>query len=786
MAIFYLDPVLGVDTAGAPYDTPYGWWCVAYTGGSGTAPVASGTAVTDSGEVVTGVTSTQTAKVSYVTVTSGTWAGNNAAGMMYFYNMSGTFTAGETCNCAVSGHFEITTSFTYCAWKTITSGATAARIAPGDTIRMRDAANDLPGSATYVDPGPTSLGHADWANDSAIITLETACTANISTCETVHDTPTSGSWHSDQANANATANTAYKEGSFCVNIAVVAAFATGIANYCPTGTLNLAGYQQISFWIYSDVAIAANSLRVDLCTDNAGATPANSFTIPYKLEAARWYPATFNNAGALSGAVESVALNVLIDLGATTCNIRLDNIFAHNGFSLASLIGKNTTGETFWTIKNINGTSVELSESQQTGVSHTHYWGIAEHVTAYRRETVKTVLATASTTSVQTVQDSGTYSNSITYSGGWSRVTNTQTGVTWFDGTMGWGWGISRQQNSIYNYVGVSRYYSGLAQYTANSVFNYCYLSGNNYYGIFSQGSALINNNYCIFSQNTNSGFACGGYGTDYRGKYLSNSYGICTYGLSTQLVLEATFYGSMGYDFFYNSGAGKTKITLENCNKLPSIVIGTGTGYPMVPGLMVIVAKNCTGASDITYINYGKGTIVTYTLIPDTAIFRTTSPSLRLTANHATYKAESAPLDEGMKATVASGSTLTVSVYVRTSLLTDTGGANYNGAAPRLIVRRNDAVGYTADAVIATHAGAAGEWTLLSGTTSAATSDGVMEFVVDSDGTAGWINIDDWQTTQGGANIDGRQKYWFQGLPFQGLTPPKIISRGGMNGGFS
>jgi hypothetical protein len=74
MSIFYLDYELGND---AITNTPLGWWSVAFTGGTAPAPVG--------GEVVTGVTSTKTAKVTVIgTLTGGSWAGGDAAGTMYF------------------------------------------------------------------------------------------------------------------------------------------------------------------------------------------------------------------------------------------------------------------------------------------------------------------------------------------------------------------------------------------------------------------------------------------------------------------------------------------------------------------------------------------------------------------------------------------------------------------------------------------------------------------------------------------------------------------------------
>lgn len=123
-----------------------------------------------------------------------------------------------------------------------------------------------------------------------------------------------------------------------------------------------------------------------------------------------------------------------------------------------------------------------------------------------------------------------------------------------------------------------------------------------------------------------------------------------------------------------------------------------------------------------------------------DTSIFNSASPSMRMTPNNATYKLESAPNYKGMGVQVAvdSGAAVTVSVYVRKE-------TTYNGNQPRLIQRANGDIGVALDTVLATYSAGTGSWNVLTATTAAATDDGVMEFVVDCDGTAGYINIDDW-----------------------------------------
>ena len=135
-------------------------------------------------------------------------------------------------------------------------------------------------------------------------------------------------------------------------------------------------------------------------------------------------------------------------------------------------------------------------------------------------------------------------------------------------------------------------------------------------------------------------------------------------------------------------------------------------------------------------------------TLSTDTTIFNTASPSMRMTPTSATVKLESAPFSHGMKVAVNNGGTVTVSVRTRRSSAGD--GAAYNGAQPRLIVRANPALGasFNSDTVLDTHTAADGTWETLTGTTASVTDDGVIECVVDADGTAGWINVDDFSVS--------------------------------------
>jgi hypothetical protein len=138
---------------------------------------------------------------------------------------------------------------------------------------------------------------------------------------------------------------------------------------------------------------------------------------------------------------------------------------------------------------------------------------------------------------------------------------------------------------------------------------------------------------------------------------------------------------------------------------------------------------------------------MMTGTLKTDTSIFNTASPSMRMTPSSlssATWKLESAPKGgKGLLVAVANGGTVNISVWIYKSKTGD--GAAYNGSQPRLIQRANPALGQNSDVVLATYSAGTGSWNQLTATSSTATDDGAFEFIVDCDGSAGWINVDDW-----------------------------------------
>lgn len=369
-------------------------------------------------------------------------------------------------------------------WKTFVSGATAARIAPGDIIRIM-------GSPTPTDMGQT----ATWTKASTTLTLNAAVNATIEACETA--------W-TGATGCTTTSNANSLEGVNNMGFSTGAGFTTGKLCYKATGTLNLSGYQQISFWFFNNTSnLAASTMSVRLCTDTTGDVSVHTFAIPAVVGNAQWVPITIDLAGNLNSAIASIA--IYADLAWTSKGtVFFDNIIAckdHTAvdcLSLKSLVGKPNTlawvasstyaantirrpteanrngfcykvtaggggaasgseptwpqeialtvtdGALTWTcfdleeywspILSISGTTVKINRNLGSSNPKSNcgfYAGTTETVEIYKREYID--LDIVGTTTAQSVQDAGTEAGgNITFSGGWDR-TNMSTRVeqTW-------------------------------------------------------------------------------------------------------------------------------------------------------------------------------------------------------------------------------------------------------------------------------------------------------------------------------------------------------------------
>jgi hypothetical protein len=246
----------------------------------------------------------------------------------------------------------------------------------------------------------------------------------------------------------------------------------------------LSGYQQVSFWIRSDLigTIAAGVHELRLCSDTTGDVTVNTVSIPAMNATSRWMPFTVDLGTNLGSSIQSIALYVVTDTGAQT--LIFSNIIAckassaADSLTLTSLIGKNTTGETWWGIQSINGTRVMFdADTNATPINTTvrGYYGTSETVTTWKRETIKLGPAASAFAEPQIIQESGTSDSEITYSGGWDRTAmTTQTLETWLDGQNGNGIAISFQSTG--GYISLSN----IAGVRWNTAINHGFTSSSN------------------------------------------------------------------------------------------------------------------------------------------------------------------------------------------------------------------------------------------------------------------------------------------------------------------
>lgn len=392
------------------------------------------------------------------------------------------------------------------AWKTFTTGATAARIAPGDEIRVAKSSD------------PTSIGNATWTSRSSTVTLATAQTATIDNCETA--------WTAaNTATVTRVTTSPIKQGTYAAQIVTPASTATSTlyAYFAVGGAggLDLSAYQQITFWFYNaTTAVAdANRYQIKLCSDTAGATAVDTFNIPAIPSTARWVPITIAKTGGgnLGNAIKSIALYTGTSSPGNTQTIRLDNFSActTSGLNLRSLISKNsgatwTANDGWWSLQYIDGTDVRLTYDTNTAVGSTttayYTEGTSpETVTTYIRPAiVSATLGSTSATVIETIQDSGTAGNLITFSGGWNTSNTTQDGMTLLDGLNGFGYYFTLSQSYVklsnFGFTRLARATNGNSSNTTNTYENMYFTSMSNRCLETPDSFATVNNCFTISS----------------------------------------------------------------------------------------------------------------------------------------------------------------------------------------------------------------------------------------------------------------------------------------------
>lgn len=628
------------------------------------------------------------------------------------------------------------------AFLTVTK-ATSVAVA-GDAIKVEKTSD------------PTSIGNATWTKGSNVLTLASALTKTVDNCDSA--------WTAS-ANVTATADSTanlYKTGTACAKLAIAAAFTTGLVARHSMSSTDFSGYQQLTFWILTSTAQAAGVFAIKLCSDTAGATPVNTFTINEALIANTWRMVTIDLATNLGATIQSVALYAVSDPG--TVNVRLDNIEAclassnAASLTLTSLVGKNTGGEeTFLPIMSIVGTTVVLSGNITDDPIPTNtqmtYSGTTETVTTYKRETAMGVPNNSSVTSSWgNVSCTGTAASPITISGGWDPATSmtTQTGDTWRTERSNKDMGLSI--TSAAAFVSISKLHFtmhrfGVYMNEANNItVSGCHMPGNAEYGSFSDlnhpGSNIWDS--CLASFNPTVGIVLGNRDTVISPVCRGNGiYGIFFNGATDCVVTDPICRGngSAGIDLSGGSGNriyrpitsdngleayhfnnGRNFLFNASFNESTFVSIGTSTNYMgqklfshnhgNVSGVHKTYMAHGVIATDLSQVEKGSGPA--WKISVTSAIASATYPvQLGTIGGH-----------EGIKIACKANLLCTVSLRVRRD---DT------GLTLKMVVPGGQLAGVPSDIVV-TAAGSANTYETLT-TTFTPTEDGVIDVLVQAYG---------------------------------------------------
>jgi hypothetical protein len=349
------------------------------------------------------------------------------------------------------------------AWLTIGSGATAARIQPGDEMRISKTAD------------PVSLGQdATWTDGSQTVTLTSAVTKKIEDA----NKGTGGAW-TVSANVTGSNNTSRKLGTTAATFAPAGAFTTGKVAYAAIsggGTQDFSPYRYINLWFRasSNTNIAANTYKICLCSDATGDTIVNEINLPASNSTAVWKCMVLDYGGALSASIQSVSIHCLIDPGASPVGFSINNIFASNGdLSLKTLIG--ITGDVNYNIQSIDGVTIKI-DSNNTAATGRGYSGSISTETLYYR--VPFDITTTGTWA--TISENASFATQRSkLIGGWNTSSGSRDGQTVIANAMvGAGTGMSYSTGFFYDtsYFTLARFstYVTLAPYLNLSNFVFC------------------------------------------------------------------------------------------------------------------------------------------------------------------------------------------------------------------------------------------------------------------------------------------------------------------------
>ena len=234
--------------------------------------------------------------------------------------------------------------------------------------------------------------------------------------------------------------------------------------------------------------------------------------------------------------------------------------------------------------------------------------------------------------------------------------------------------------------------------------------------------------------------------------------------GTDRTYITNSSFGGTVAETSGINAGVNGfqfvNNIVFHNCTFGHATLVATQTLIPNRLSSQGVSSTNHNGVANSTFNWQQFGTITT-----DSTKYYSSTYSMRMTPTSSLWKMFSYPV----KLAINANDTINISVMIRKSL--GTGGETlYNGSQPRLMLAFTPLLGYTNHVVLDTANDTvdANNWEMLSASFTP-TVTGVYEFFVDCDGTAGWVNVDNWYTDY--IKDTTKMDYWFAGVPYTEIT---------------
>lgn len=416
-----------------------------------------------------------------------------------------------------------------------------------------------------------------------------------------------------------------------------------------------------------------------------------------------------------------------IDCAVTTGSVNIQFSSLHD-FTVASSIGLNMLGA--------SGTGLTFSSNVTFACAGNHYLNVASTGSSTLDSNIFMRNTDASSTLVFLADVGGTFTNNTLVAGtGACLLFNETDGLLGTYGGLtihsGSGAGISFTSRTIGgSFTGTNTIWRQAGQGLSfgssvdNVTFTNFTLFGNTTSNItFAVASHCFNLLFTSLVSNGDSTFSTTN-GINLAASSCSVLLSIQTGNFSTASGIKTAHTN----DINVSSGSAffAAQVFLNNVILAAGTEVATQTALSGLGSFIASQKHDQTTGSHKTWKKYGTLTIEA------TTVHSPGTESLKMTPNNASNKLESSGAFGGFKVQVANGQTCTPTIYVYED-------ATYNGARARLIVRRNDALGISADTVLDTATAASDEaWEGLTGATAAVTDNGTLEFVIDCDGTAG------------------------------------------------